>query len=243
MRLLVKQSRWWILILGMVSTTMLYAQDIYTYIPTKAYIYAPMLAKEQQRLWSTHSRPELLAGLAETESCISLKHRRCWDPSSKLDSKRELGIGIPQITKAFREDGSVRFDSLKDIRTIHMTELKELSWQNVEHRPDLQLRILILMNRDNYQRLSMMTDTLVRLAMVDAAYNGGLKGLHNDRRACQMKKNCDSLQWFGHVESTCTKSRKPLYSGKSACDINRYHVNRVINVSSHKYQSFFKITD
>lgn len=223
----------------LISSVTAFGQNVRTYIPEKAKIHLPVLVKEQTRLWPDHPLPELLAGLAETESCITLTHRRCWGPSAKLSSSRELGVGIPQITKAFNPDGSIRFDSLKDIRAAHMSELRELSWQNVETRPDLQLRILILMNRDNYQRLFMIPEVLPRLTMTNAAYNGGLKGVHNDRRACGLKNGCDPNLWFGHVELTCTKSRKPLYHGKSACDINRYHSDRVINISSNKYKPFF----
>lgn len=232
------------LLLGVLLTiigSLSHAQNVRTYIPQKAYKYAPVLVTEQDRLWPTHPKPELLAGLAETESCIRLTHSRCWDPSSKLDSHRELGVGIPQITKAYKADGSIRFDSLKDMRAKHMSELKELSWQNVEFRPDLQLRILILMNRDNYTSLSTINENISRLAMTDAAYNGGLRGVQNDRMACKLKEGCDPGIWFGNVENTCTKSKKPIYGNNSACDINRYHVNRVMNISSDKYRTFWDV--
>ena len=47
-------------------------------------------------------------------------------------------------------------------------------------------------------------------------------------------------QWFGHVEHTCMKSRAPLYGNRSACDINREHVNLVMRVRSAKYAPFFQ---
>lgn len=230
----------YLVLMAVCLVSLAYGQDVKTYIPAKAHTYAPLLAEEQRRLWPEHPKPELLAGLAETESCISLKHSKCWDPSSKLSTSRELGIGIPQITKAFNTDGSIRFDSLTDIRRAHMAELKELSWQNVEVRPDLQLRILILINRDNHTSLNMITGPLNRLAMTDAAYNGGLKGLQNDRMQCSLTQGCNPQYWFGNVEKTCSKSKKILYGNQSACDINRYHVNRVMNLSSSKYKPFFE---
>lgn len=228
------------LLIGLlIASQSVWALDVRTYIPKNAYIYIDDLVSTQIKYWDTHPRPELLGGLAETESCISLTHSRCWSPTSKLSSHRELGIGIPQITKAYNEDGSIRFDSLRDMRNKHMAELKEASWDNIATRPDLQFRILVLMNRDNYSSLSMVSSDYDRAAMTDAAYNGGLRGVYNDRRACGLKAGCNPNIWFDNVEDTCTKSRKPLYGGKSACDINRYHVNRVMRVSSNKYHQFW----
>jgi hypothetical protein len=61
----------------------------------------------------------------------------------------------------------------------------------------------------------------------DAAYNGGIDGVLNERRACGMTDNCDPQQWWGNVERVCLKSKAPLYGTRSACDINRHHVKDV----------------
>jgi len=203
-------------------------------LPRGAVIYAPMLKAEQARFWSDHPRPELLAGLIEQESCLSLTHSRCWSPTSKLKTAREEGAGLGQITRAYRADGSERFDSLADMRRQY-PDLRDWTWDNVYTRPDLQLRAIVLMSRNNHQSLRAVAASDPRLAMSDAAYNGGLAGVQTERRACGLITGCDPQQWFGHVELHCQKSRTPLYGQRSACDINREHVRMVMLVRSVKY--------
>ncbi len=205
-------------------------------LPTKAAIYAPMLKAEQARFWSDHPRPELLAGLIEQESCLSLTHSRCWSPASKLKTAREEGAGLGQITRAYRADGSERFDSLADMRRQY-PDLRDWTWDNVYTRPDLQLRAIVLMSRNNHRTLRAVAASDPRLAMSDAVYNGGLAGVQTERRACGLITGCDPQQWFGHVELHCQKSRTPLYGQRSACDINREHVRMVMLVRSAKYKS------
>lgn len=213
--------------------------DVRTFIPPKAFVYIPLLKQEQIKFWSGHPQPELLAGLAEQESCISLRHSRCWDPRSELKTQRELGSGIFQLTRAYTKSGSLRFDSLTAMQKQYPV-LKELSWDNVYQRPDLQFRAAVLMSRDNYNALWAVVNTKARLGFADAAYNGGLSGVQNERRACGLKKGCDPQQWFGHVENVCLKSKAALYGNRSACDINREHVRNVMLVRSAKYANLMR---
>jgi hypothetical protein len=212
-----------------------HASDVRSYIPTGANTYAPVLKAEQTRFWAQHPAPELLAGLVEQESCLSLTHSRCWNPSSRLKTQREEGAGLGQITRAFRADGSERFDALAEMRSAHR-ELAGLTWANVYERPDLQLRAIVLKVQDDFKALSVVTDPRLRLDFADAAYNGGRRGVTDERRACGLKAGCDPQIWFGHVELTCLKSKAALY-GRDACQINREHVQMVIRVRSLKYRS------
>lgn len=182
-----------------------------------------------------------LAGLIEHESCVSLTHRRCWNPSSRLRTPREEGAGLGQITRAFRQDGSIRFDALAELRQKHPRELAELSWSNIYQRADLQIRAVVLKSRDNYNYyLPYSATPMDALAFGDAAYNGGIGGLDNERRACKLSSSCDHRRWFGHVERFCLKSKAALYGNRSACDINRYHVKDVLLVRSDKYEKFWR---
>jgi hypothetical protein len=213
--------------------------DPATFIPAKAQTYAPTLKVEQVQFWGDHPAPALLAGLVEQESCVWLGSPSCWSPTSRLKTSREEGAGMGQITRAFNPDGSVRFDSLSDLRSRH-PELKGWTWANVYQRPDLQLRAIVLMSRGNFQDIHrLVAEPQAALAFADAAYNGGMGGVQSDRRACGLKNGCDPQQWFGNVERTCTKSHAALYGARSACDINRSHVAMVLKVRSAKYQSFF----
>lgn len=215
-----------------------FAQDVKTYIPEKAKIYVPMLKEQQIKHWSTHPMPYALAALGEHESCISLKHSRCWSPTSRLKSQREEGAGIFQQTRAYRTDGTLRFDALQELKDRHSV-LTEWSWNNVYIRVDLQLAAVVLKSKDDFNSLFMVKDNTNRLYFADAAYNGGMGGVQKERRACGLRKGCDPQQWFGHVELTCLKSTKPLYGGRSACDINRHHVHDVYKVRLNKYKPFF----
>jgi hypothetical protein len=214
-----------------------FAQDVKTYIPEKAKIYAPILRTEQLKYWPTHPMPEVLAGLGEQESCLSLKHKKCWDPKSQLKTSREEGASIFQITRAFNSDGSIRFDALNELKNKHPV-LGEWNWNNVYTRADLSLAAVVLKTNDDYKSLYLIRDPIERLYFQDSAYNGGMGGVQNDRRACGLKKGCNPQIWFDNVENSCTKSMKPLY-GSTACAINRLHTTNVFKVRSNKYKPFF----
>jgi hypothetical protein len=206
-------------------------------IPAAADAHRTTLQREIGLHWPDAPQPAYVPGLIEHESCITLRHPRCWSATSRLKSAREEGAGLGQLTRAWRPDGSLRFDALGEMRGRHPA-LRELSWFNVYARPDLQIRALVLMSRDNYRALDMITVPGERLAMADAAYNGGLGGVRTDRRACQITAGCDPQRWWGHVEKTCTKSRAALYAGRSACDINRHHVADVLHHRAPKYTAW-----
>ena len=180
-----------------------------------------------------------LGSLIELESCIHLKHPRCWNPKSRLKSAREEGAGLGQITRAFKPDGTIRFDALSELKHKYPKELSELSWQVVYDRPDLQVRALTLMMRDNYQYFNKhVKNSYDAYAFADAAYNGGVGGVNHERRACKLASWCDPDKWFDNVEKLCLKSKAALYGNRSACDINRHHVKDVINKRSDKYTKF-----
>lgn len=213
------------------------AQDVRTHVPAAALQLLPTLRAEQRAHWPDHPTPELLAALVEHESCVSLRHVRCWNPASRLKSAREEGAGLGQITRAYRADGALRFDSLEAMVDKHPA-LAGWSWSNVYQRADLQLRAVVLMMRDNYRSLARVVhEPPAVLAFADAAYNGGLAGVQNERRACAQVSGCDPQRWFGHVARHCLKSRAALYGRRSACDINRHHVADVLLVRAPKYQT------
>lgn len=201
-------------------------------LPAGFATYGPILKAEQAKYWADHPDPAILAALVEQESCASLKSPRCWNPAARLKSAREEGAGMGQITRAYRADGSLRFDALAGLRDQYSADLAGLSWDTVYQRPDLQLRALVLMSRDAARTFR---GAPAWLAFGDAGYNGGVAGVQRERRACKLSKGCDPGQWFANVELHCLKSRQPLYGGRSACDINREHVRNVFLVRRAKY--------
>lgn len=202
--------------------------------PAAAEQHLPTLRAEIEAHWPQHPMPEYFGGLIEHESCLSLTHPRCWSATSRLRSAREEGAGLGQITRTWHPDGRERFDTLRELRSRHAS-LGEWSWENVYERPDLQLRGVVLFARDLWGRLHDVQDERERLAMADAAYNGGLGRVASDRRACSLTAGCEAQRWWGHVERTCTAGRAPLYGRRSACDINRHHVHDVIKARAPKY--------
>jgi hypothetical protein len=221
----------------LVVSTAARAQDVKTFIPQRCLDNLIVMKGERMVHWADHPRPQYLAALAEHESCLSLTHSRCCNVTSRLKTSREEGAGIPQITRAYRTDGSLRFDSLAEMRDRHPA-LRDLSWENVYKRADLQNRTLILMSRDNFRfftKLGVATGPALHFA--DAGYNGGNGGVQNERRACGLVAGCDPGRWFGHVELRCMKSKAALYGNRSACDINRHHVHDVVVTRSTKYRN------
>jgi hypothetical protein len=221
----------------LLSTTSSFSQNFY--IPEQAKQYFSTV-KTEASIYMPEFKPQAYFGaLIEHESCISLKHSKCWNPTSRLKTSREEGAGLGQITRAYNPDGSLRFDLLTEMKTRN-SELKELSWSNVYQRPDLQIRAIILLSRTNYGKLSMIPDNFERLSMADAAYNGGLGGVFNERRACGLAKGCDPSKWFDNVENYCLKSKKVIYGLRTPCDINRHHVEDVMHLKLPKYKLAFE---
>ena len=204
-------------------------------LPDGFAVYGPILKNEQQRFWPDHPAPHFLAGLIEQESCVSLRSKKCWNPSARLKNAREEGAGMGQITRAYSANGKLRFDSLAGMVSQY-DDLRGWNWSNVYVRPDYQLRAVVLMSRDAAKRYRNLPG---KLAFGDAAYNGGARDVARERQACGLTAGCDPALWFGHVERHCKKSRQPLYGGRSACDINREHVHNVMHVRSAKYAPFF----
>jgi membrane-bound lytic murein transglycosylase MltF len=126
------------------------------------------------------------------------------------------------------------------MRAKHPKHLYELTWNNVYERPDLQIRALVLKMRDNYQAFAPYShSSMDALAFADAAYNGGVGGVNKERRACKLSSTCDPSKWFGNVELFCMKSTTVLYGARSACDINRHHVQDVLLKRSARYATYF----
>lgn len=228
-----------VLLFALASNSIAKVPTVEYLIPTKALIFLPEVIEQQRRLMPNHPIPAYFGSLIEHESCIRLLHHRCWDPTSRLKSPREEGAGLGQITRAYRKDGSIRFDTIQNLRKMYMDELRELTWDNVYTKPELQIVAILLLYRESYNKLERMGITgKALLAMTDAAYNGGISGVHSDRRICGLKRNCDPKLWFNNTETTCSKSKRILYANRSACDINRHHVTDVLKVRLGKYISY-----
>lgn len=209
------------------------------YIPPQAFQY-----KETIRTEINNHFPDLIdynyvPSLIEHESCISLKSKRCWRATSELRTSREQGIGFFQITRTFRTDGSVRFDTLSDMKKLYKQDLQAANWDDIKYQPKIQIRMGILMLRDNYKRLYNVPDVVNRLQMMDAAHNTGIGNVFKKRRACGLAKNCNPNVWYNNVADQCIGLNAALYGKRSACDIVKHHVFDVFENKLPKYQRHY----
>jgi len=206
-------------------------------IPAQAAQYLPALSAQVREVMPAFHAPEYFGALIEHESgCPGIKSM-CWNPKARLKSAREEGAGLSQITRAYKEDGSLRFDALAETRKLDPRGLNELRWDNVYERPDLQMRVMVIMTRQNWNRITPLAqDVDYRLKLTDLSYNAGIGRVLNDMRSCSLTTGCNPQKWEGHVEATCTASRKPLYGNRSACDISRHHVHDVVDTRMPKYK-------
>jgi hypothetical protein len=202
--------------------------------PAAAVALLPVLKAEQRAWWPAMPLPSALGGQVEQETgpCPG---RSCWNPRAELRTSREQGIGLGQITRAFRVDGSTRFDALQELKDVHRTALRDLSWQN-RFDPRLQLRALVLKDFDDFRVILDAATPADRLAMMLSTYNGGRGGLASDRRVCAATPGCDPARWFGNVERTSTKAKTAAKGyGQSFFQVNRGYVSSILLVRRFRY--------
>lgn len=203
-------------------------------LPPGAVQYLPLLKAEQQKYWPDMPAPHTLAGQVEQETCISLRHRKCWNPRAELKTSREYGFGFGQITRAYNPDGSIRFDTFSELAGLH-PDLRKWRWEE-RYDPVMQLRALVLKDRRLFGRFPAATDADA-LAFMLAPYNGGTGGLIQDVKLCEASPGCDATRWFGHVEHHSRKSRKKWQGyGKSAFEINREYVANILGFRRDRYR-------
>ena len=205
-------------------------------IPPLAQQHLPTLLQEQRGHWPAMPDPPILAGQVEQETCISLRHSRCWSPRAELRTSRERGVGLGQITR------TARFDALAEMRAQNPRALRGWSWDDDSiYDPALQLRALVLMGHRNWAAITGAATTGDRMAMTLAAYNGGLGGLASDRAMCRGQSGCDDGRWWGHVERTSMKSKVAARGyGKSFFEINREYPRNIVTIRAPRYRPWFE---
>lgn len=207
-------------------------------VPPQALEHLPTLRQAQLTIWPDAPTPAFLAAQVEQESCITLKHSKCWNPRVELKTQREYGFGLGQTTIAYRADGGVRFNKWAELRARYPS-LRGWTWES-RFDPAFQLTALVEMDRSLYKLYSFAATPRDRLGFSLAGYNGGERGNQQDRTLCRNTSGCDQTRWFGHVEKNSVKSRVPFKGyGKSPYEINREYPHLVLGPRMPKYQPFF----
>jgi membrane-bound lytic murein transglycosylase MltF len=150
-----------------------------------------------------------------------------------LKTSREYGFGLGQVTV------TDKFNAFTEEQRLDPS-LKNWQW-NDRYDPQMQLRGLVLKDRQLYNLILGVASDVDHLAFAFAAYNGGLGGVLSDRRVCAATPHCDQRIWFDNVEHTSLKARVKVGGyGQSFFDINREYVRNILLVRSQKYRQFFK---
>lgn len=179
----------------------------------------PLFAQESKVFPDVH--PSIFVGQVWAES-------KC-DPRAKLQTARELGVGLGQFTTAYRADGSIRFDAAAELRAQYREQLADFRGDGLRD-PRLGIRALILKDLTEWQLVHGVPLSVERMAMVLSAYNGGGGGVRKDRILCGNTPGCDPSLWFGHVEITSYKSRVKWQGyGASAYEINRAYPVKIFD--------------
>lgn len=216
-------------------------KNFYTNKDSLKEITGEYIALDESDSFTSLEYTTYFGALIEHESCITLTHSRCWSPTAQLLTKwpngkiREQGVGLGQITRAYRESGAVRLDVLTDLRKRYPKQLSTLTWYNIKEKPKLQIAAITLLWLDNYNRLPNHISELDKIAFSDSAYNGGYGYVVKDRKLCGLKANCDPSLWFDNVEKINSRGSKTLYGNRTANQINRDHVRDVLFSRWGKY--------
>jgi hypothetical protein len=217
---------------------LLHTSDAVAQVPEAAKQHLPTLVSIQRDIWPDAPMPEFLAAQIEKESCITLKHSKCWNPRAELKTPRENGIGFGQFTRAYKADGSIRFDKISELAAAHAS-LRGWSWER-RYDPRFQLIAIVEMDKGIFSRQRGAATVIDRLSFALSAYNGGEGGVLQDRRLCANTPGCDPSRWAGNVEHHSMKQRVPQKGyGKSFFQINREYVRTILFERRAKYTIFF----
>lgn len=209
-------------------------------LPEQASPHMEVLREQIAQVWPDMKWKSVFAAQIEQESCISLKHKKCWNSKSELSTDREYGFGLGQLTVKYKDgsgtvckdndeckvkgeqcrpkDGKcsiVEMDMFAEMKRLDskLTSDKSLSkwdWNN-RHHAAYQIRSVVLLNKSNWDAIKFdFANDVERLAFMLSAYNGGLGHVLKDRKLCAVKKDCDPTRWFGNVELDSVKRKSAL---------------------------------
>lgn len=211
-----------------ITITLAFAQQE---VPKNFLTHKDTLVKAISYSWPQITIPSAIPGLIEQETCYSLTHSKCWSPNAKLETKREYGFGLGQLTV------TSRFNAFEEVKGLD-SRLKEWQWSD-RFNPEFQIIAVIAMLKRNYNVFGDVKNEYDRYAFSLASYNGGLGGIQSDRRICRNTPKCDPGLWFGNTEHTSLKQRTKVTGyGKSFFEINREYPKNILEIRRYKYKPY-----
>ena len=214
-------------LIGLVMSTNVLAAEV----PKNFLYHKDTLVKVMQTSWNDISIPSVIPGLIEQETCYSLTHSKCWSRFAKLETSREYGFGLGQLTV------TSRFNAFEEAKTLD-SRLKDWKWDD-RFNAEYQMIAIVAMLKRNFRVFRSAEKEIDQYAFALAAYNGGVGGIQSDQRICRNTKGCNPNLWFGNVEHTSLKKKTAVAGyGQSFFDINRKYPVNILNVRRFKYKPY-----
>jgi hypothetical protein len=211
----------------MMIVTLSFASEV----PKNFLVHKETLATVIDSSWPTITMPSVVAGLIEQETCYSLTHSKCWSPSAKLETKREYGFGLGQLTV------TSRFNAFEEVKGLD-SRLKQWQW-NDRFNPEFQMIAILAMLKRNYNVFKLAEKEYDQYAFALASYNGGIGGIQADQRICRNTPKCNPNLWFGNTEHTSLKQKTKVAGyGKSFFEINREYPRNILETRRYKYKPY-----
>lgn len=196
-------------------------------LPPQAYDKIPILKEEIATHWPKVPIPSAIAAQIETESCVTLKHSKCWNVRAELKTDREYGFGLGQITI------TKKFNVFEELKASNKA-LADWRWED-RFNARYQLRAIVIKDLQCNNMMRNTATPLDQLKMAVSCYNGGGGGVLKDRRLCSNTAGCDPRVWDGNVELTSFKSRTAVKGyGQSFYAINRGYVKALVELQPHR---------
>lgn len=185
--------------------------------------YLPVLQQKIDSHWPAFTLPFVLAGQVEQESR--------WNPKAKLETSRELGRGLAQMTI------TPRFNIYQD--AVRMKPLKGWDWNKDPYNPANQLTYLVLADKSNFAQVQRMFNAdQERMAGALIAYNAGF-GTVLQRRALALRQGKENGRWFGGLDGIRLPYESRKLYGRDLGEM-RNEYPRLIFQRGEKYRPYMK---
>lgn len=192
--------------------------------------YVPILQEIINSYWFDIPYKEIPMAQIEQESS--------WKEKATLNTSREKGMGLTQITIAYSKDGTERFNNFKN--AVKMKQLKDWDWKNDPYNVRYQLSYMILKDKSNYNLVSKyMKNDKESFRSLLVCYNAGY-GRWLQRRTIAKTNGLSNNIWNGGLDSSCSSVEKStILYGRDLCStVNEYPIK--IELKSKNYLPILK---